>query len=339
MKPDDFPSFVLLGSPRLVHDGHDVDLGGDCDQRMLVGLLAARSEPVPSAALMRWIWDEPGPGAGATHHELMDRLRARLSTVGLPRALVAEQGTCRLEIPDDAVDMHRFRRLVSTARTSDDERAAELLRQALGLFDGEPFGALCGERVQNFRTTLLDERMSARIEYAEVSLRLGRATRILPELAELNRTEPFHEKVAGLLMRAHYQNNDPGRAGAVFQHIRKQLNENLGTEVGKELVELNQRIAERDPVLLPARKEDKTERMGATMTDEPGRNTASVHTTGTKKATGCGSYAVENAVIGGTHSAPPPWARPDAKEVHTGDKIADDGGKAFENAVFNGIPE
>jgi DNA-binding SARP family transcriptional activator len=341
MNPENFPRFRLLGSPRVEYDGQNLDLGGDRDQRMLIVLLAARSEPVPREALMRWIWDEPGHSAVAMHHELMGRLRARLTTWGLPGALVAEHGTCRLQVPDGAVDLHCFRRLVSDARAGDDQRAASLLRQALELFDGEPFGALCGERVENFRTTLLDERMSARIEYAEVSLRLGRETQILPELAELNRTEPFHEKVAGLLMRAHYQNNDSSRAGAVFQHIRKQLSENLGAEIGKELAELNQRIIQRDPALLPARKENRTEQIGATMTDtdEPDRNRTNVHTTGMKLSFGSGSYAAENAVIGGTNSvlSAPPGT--DAKEVNTGDKVAGDGGKAFENVIVNGFPE
>lgn len=341
MNPENSPYFQLLGSLRAVHDGREVDLGGDRDQRMLIALLAAKSEPLPREVLMQWIWDDLGPSAVTMHQELMGKLRTRLTKMGLPRALVAEHGLCRLEIPADTVDLHRFRKLVSTARAGDDEHAADLLRQALELFDGEPFGALCGERVENFRTTLLDERMSARLEYAEVSLRLGRETQILPDLAELNRTEPFHEKVAGLLMRAHYQNNDPNRAGVVFHHIRKQLNEHLGTEVGKELAELNQRIIKQDPTLLPVREEKNRNRIGANMdnADQSTQNATEVYTTGTKSASGAGAYAVENAVVNSTHNSTPAWPSAGAKEVHTGDKIAIDGGRAFETAVFNGYPE
>jgi hypothetical protein len=127
----------------------------------------------------------------------------------------------------------------------------------------------------------------------------------------------------------------------VFQRIRKQLNENLGAEVGKELSALNQRIIERDPALLPARKQNKTEQIGATMTDtdEPGRNTANVHITGTKMAVGGCSYAAENAIIGGANAVPQSWPGADAEEVRTGNKVADDGGKAFENVIVNGFPE
>lgn len=64
-----------------------------------------------------------------------------------------------------------------------------------------------------------------------------------------------------------------------------------------------------------------------------------VYTTGTKTALGAGAYAAENAVINTAHSSTPAWPSEGAKEVHTGDKIAIDGGRAFENAVFNGDPE
>jgi DNA-binding SARP family transcriptional activator len=251
MNLTNFPYFRVLGTLRAVYGGRAVDLGGDRDKRMLVALLAARGEPLSRGALTQWIWDAPGRGAPAMLLELMGNLRRRLEQLGLAGALVAERGLCRLAVSADVVDLHRFRKLVGIARAGDDEHAADLLGQALALFECEPFGTLCGERVENFRTTLLEERMSARLEYAEVSLRLGREAQILPKLAELNRTEPFHEKVAALLMRAYYQNNEPNQASAVFQHIRKQLDEHLGIEVGKELVELNRRIIEQDPRLLP----------------------------------------------------------------------------------------
>ena len=297
MNLDIFPQFRLLGALRATHAGRKVDLGGDRDQRLLITLLAAMSEPLSRDALTGWIWDVPGLSAPAMLSELMATLRARLKEMGLPRALVAEHNLCWLVIPADVVDLHRFRKLVDTARAGDDERAAALLRQALELFDGEPFGGLCGQRVDNLRMTLLDERMSARLAYAEVSLRLGRQTEILPDLVELNRTEPFHETVAGLLMRAHYQNNDPNRACAVYLHIRKQLTENLGTEVGRELVELNQRIIEQDPTLLPARREKNPNQNGATMPAESEPNTTTSYVTGNKEAVG--SWAVETVVING----------------------------------------
>lgn len=299
MNSDNFPRFRLLGALRVTRDGREVDLGGDRDRRMLVVLLAARAEPLSREALMRWIWDEPGPTAEG---------------------------------------MHRFSKLVNTARAGDNEHAAELLCQMLDLFEGEPFGVLCGERGDNFRTTLLAERMSARLEYADVSLRLRRETRILPELVELNRTEPCHEKVAGLLMRAHYRNNDPNRAGAVFWHLRKQLDENLGAEVGKELVELNQRMIEQDPALLPVRREKNSGPRGANTADadEP---TTQVHTTGARTAFGAKARAAENLVFNSGQHATSTWPGTGARAVHTGDKIAVDGAWAVEHAVFNGDPE
>src|SRR5690349_4551306 len=112
MNLQNFPHFRLLGALRVTHGGHAVDLGGDRDRRLLIALLAARAEPLSRDALTQWVWDAPGRGAPAMLQELMGGLRRRLAVAGLPDALVAERGLCRLAVPADSVDLHRFRTLV-----------------------------------------------------------------------------------------------------------------------------------------------------------------------------------------------------------------------------------
>lgn len=300
------PEFRLLGPLAAVHDDRQVELTPDREQRLLVALLAARSAPVSRGSLMEWIWDIPGKSAKDSLNELMCKLRNWLTPLGLRDALISGNNMCRLEIPDDSVDLHCFRRLVDNARNSEDERAALLLRRAVGLFADEPLGALCGERVNNFRTTLLDECMSARIEYAEVSLRLGRQEKILPDLARLSRTEPFHEKVAGLLMRAHYQNNDQKRALDVFSDITEQLRENLGADPGKELAELHQRILQQDPRLsfaVPEKPDDQTGE-NASGSDGPSEQPRTSYTTGPKYAFGDYANIGETLFINMSERAP-----------------------------------
>lgn len=302
------PEFRLLGPLVAVHNNQRVVLTPDREQRLLVALLAARSASVSRTSLIEWIWDIPGKSAKESLNELMWKLRTWLTPLGLRDALISGNSMCRLEIPDDSVDLHRFRRLVGNARASDDERAALLLNQAVGLFADEPLGALCGERVNNFRTTLLDECMSARIEYADVCLRLGRQEKILPELARLSRTEPFHEKVAGLLMRAHYQNNDQKRALDVFSHITEQLRENLGTDPSKELAELHQRILKQDPrlsVVVPEKHDGRPEENMAD-SDEPAEQPRTLYTTGTKNAFGDYANVGETLFITISERAPRP---------------------------------
>lgn len=289
---------------------------------------------------MEWIWDDQPATAPRLLDELMADLRNRLKLMGLSRALVAARGQCKLNVPADVVDLHRFRKLVNAARTGDDEHAADQLRQALELSEDVPFAALPGERIDNFRVTVLDERKSARVEYAEVALRLRRETQVLPDLAELNRADPRNERIVGLLMRALNQSGDPGRAGEVFRRLRKQIKEELGVDVGKEIAELNQRIIERDPSLLPPRKEEKPNQMGANMPNagESAQAGTELYATGAKHAFGAGSSAAENVVVNITHASNPPWPGTGAKEVRTGDKNADAGGKTYENVIFNGYP-
>ncbi len=332
------PEFRLLGPLVAVHNHQRIVLAPDREQRLLVALLAARSAPVSRSSLMEWIWDTLGKGAKDSLNELMYKLRNWLTPLGLREALISGNSMCRLEVPDDWVDLHRFRRLVDIARHGDDQRAALLLRQAVGLFADEPLGALCGERINNFRTTLLDEFMSARIEYAEVSLRLGRQEEILPDLAQLSRTEPFHEKVAGLLMRAYYQNNDQKRALDVFSHITEQLRENLGADPGKELTELHQRILRQDArlsVAVPEQPGEQTEEEDLTGSDEPHRRAM----TGDKIARGAhataGEYVINN--YSGQDLGPLPVA---PNRINTGEKTADgDWTTAGEFVINNGTPE
>jgi DNA-binding SARP family transcriptional activator len=307
--PTTTPRFRLLGPPAAVLDGRRVPLGPDHEQRLFVALLAARCLPVSRRSLIGWVWDTPGPTAAEMLDELVTSARGRLTLLGLPGTLICEKNLCRLEVDTDSVDLHRFRGLVDAARVADDRRAAGLLAEAVAMFDGEPLGTLCGERITNFRTTLLDELMSARLEHVERSLRLGRQEEILPGLVQLSRTEPFHQGIAALLMRAHHQNDDPARALEAFERIRTQLVDNLGVDVGDELVALRRRILERNGEdVVPA--------------EEPKPVTETSYTTGDKAAMGIRAIAAEHLVVDHTGRGLPAIQTPTADHVATGKKTA-----------------
>jgi DNA-binding SARP family transcriptional activator len=320
------PHFRLLGPLIAVLDGRQVPLGPDHEQRLFVALLAARREPISRQSLISWICDTPGPTATEMLDELVASARGRLADLDLPGALVCEKNLCRLEVDADSVDLHRFRHLVATARVADDRRATELLGKAVEMFDGEPFGALCGERITNFRMTLLDEYMSARIEHVERSLRLDRQEEILPGLTQLNRTEPFHQKIAGLLMLAHHQNNDPDRALEAYERIRTHLAENLGTEVGAELVALRRRVLGQD-----GQDTAPAEELRAA----PRTSLA----TGDKSALGVESTAVERLVINHTGRRLPTVPAPTADQVITGKKTAGTRATAAEEIIIDRAPK
>ncbi len=179
--------------------------------------------------------------------ELMRNVRRRLAGAGVGDVLICAKGLCRLDIPAELVDVHRFARLVEAARRAAEDRGAvTLYRQALDLVQGEPLGALRGPRIDNCRTTLLDRIAAARTWWLEAELRLGNHDRHLPDIAELHRAEPLNEKVAGLLMRAYFQSGNQDRALEVFRRIEKRIRNELGNNVGTELAELQRRILRND---------------------------------------------------------------------------------------------
>lgn len=239
--------FRLLGPVGASHHDRPVELGPPREQRLLVALLAGKGKPVPRASLPSWIWERPGAGAMEMLAELMRNVRRRLACVGVGDVLICAKGLCRLDVPADLVDVHRFARLVEAARRAAGDRGAVgLYRQALDLVQGEPLGALRGRRVEDYRTTLLDRIAAVRTWWLEAELRLGNHDRHLPDIAELNRAEPLDEKVAGLLMRAYFQSGNQHRALEVFRRIERRVREELGNTVGRELAELHRRILEND---------------------------------------------------------------------------------------------
>jgi DNA-binding SARP family transcriptional activator len=253
------PLFRLLGPVGACQHDRPVDLGPPREQRLIVALLLSKGRPVPRTSLLSWIWERPGACAMEMLAELMRNVRRRLAAMGIGDALICAKGLCRLDVPAEVVDVHRFERVVEAARRAvDDRAAAELYRQALDLVRGEPLGALRGERIDNCRTTLLDRLAAVRTGWLEVELRLGNHDRYLPDIAELNRAEPLNEKIAGLLMRAYVHSGDQGRALEVFRQIKKRIRDELGNDVGRELAALHWRILDNDPELGPRCRSTRT---------------------------------------------------------------------------------
>ncbi|HEX2132698.1 MAG TPA: AfsR/SARP family transcriptional regulator [Actinophytocola sp.] len=246
-------NFRILGPPQAYLDDRPVALGSPNEQRALVPLLAQRGTFMSREALQRWVWDQPV--ARNTVESLMAGLRGRLDDLGLSGALVCEQGQCKLNVPADSVDVHRFQALVGAAGQADDERAAVLYREAFDLVYGDPLGVLTGERLGNYRVELVDRIDIARVRWMEVELRLGNHDQYLPELAALHRDKPFDEMVAELLMLAHYRSGRQDLALAVYRETAEFIMDELGNEVREPLARMHKRILDHDPALIPARAE------------------------------------------------------------------------------------
>src|SRR5690606_35574414 len=119
--------------PVEAHDNdRPVDLGSPRQRYVLGALLTDANRVVGTEDLTIRIWGaDPPVRAVPTLQSYVSRLRSALSCEIQRRA-----GGYSLVVDEDAVDVHRFRRLVARARTADDETAAALLAEALACWRG-----------------------------------------------------------------------------------------------------------------------------------------------------------------------------------------------------------
>jgi tetratricopeptide (TPR) repeat protein len=147
-----------------------------------------------------------------------------------------------------AEDLHG--RGSAAARRAEWSQAAALLRQAEGLWRGQPLADVPSDALQRRALPRLDELRAAVIEQRiEAELNLGRAGELVGELRTLAATHPLRERYHAQLMLALYRSQRRSEALAAYQDARKVLREQLGADPTAELRELHRQILSGDPVL------------------------------------------------------------------------------------------
>ncbi|GGM88523.1 XRE family transcriptional regulator [Lentzea pudingi] len=232
----------VLGPVRAWHDGREIELG-PAGRRAVLGLLAlAGGRVVRRADLVDALWGEnPPPSAANVIQTHVKHLR-RLFDPGRHRyarstSIPFVGDGYALRIPDDEVDVDRFRALVSAAgRTTVAEEAAGLLGTALGLWQGRPFADHPGLAGHAKVVALLSERRNALLTHAETMIGLGRAADLLPLLVEHAAGHPLDEAVQALLVRAYAAAGSRADAFATYDTTRRVLRDELAIGPGAELV-------------------------------------------------------------------------------------------------------
>jgi DNA-binding SARP family transcriptional activator len=119
------------------------------------------------------------------------------------------------------------------------ERAAELLREALGLWRGPPLADFAYESFAQAEIAHLEElRLTAIEQRIEAELALGHHAQEIGELESLVDQHPFRERLRAQLMLALYRSGRQAEALRAYQDARQALVDELGIEPGEELREL-----------------------------------------------------------------------------------------------------
>jgi DNA-binding SARP family transcriptional activator len=252
----DVAEFRVLGPVAVQAGGRPLDTGMTKQQAVLVALLVDAPGPVSADTLVSRVWDGTPPDeARASLYAYLSRIRRMLASAppddGAPVRLVRRAGGYALEVDPDQVDLHRVARLVEQARTGDDYERTALLREALGLWTGEPLAGLGGGWLAGTRERLTQQRIDIAVRWADLELRRGNATTVVDTLRPLAGDHTLHEALAGTLMRALHLGGRTAEALDRYTAIRRRLADDLGVDPGPRLRAIHQEIlrgADDEPV-------------------------------------------------------------------------------------------
>jgi SARP family transcriptional regulator, regulator of embCAB operon len=252
------PCFALLGPLRARRGDEDLDLGPGKQRAVLAVLLLNANKPVGTPQIVDAVWrDEPPENGANVVQKYVAGLRRVLEPERSPRTpgqVLALTGAGYVLCVDaDRLDTEVFARRVREAYASRTDgllaQASDQLREALRLWRGEALAGLSGPLFDSARERLTESRAGALEAWAELELRLGRHTELVPALVELVAEFPLREELRYLLILALYRSGRQAEALAAFRDARYFLAEEFGVEPGDRLQELHRRILRSDPML------------------------------------------------------------------------------------------
>jgi DNA-binding SARP family transcriptional activator len=244
--------FRILGPLEVVDEDGPLPLGGPKQRATLAILLLNANRVVSIDRLADDLYAGAPPATAVTQvQRQVSELRKALTS---PSLIETRAPGYLIRLEPDGLDLGRFERLGEDAgralRRGEARQAAELLREALGLWRGEPLADLAGEPFATVAVQRLEEiRLVALERRIEAELALGRHLELVPELETLVATEPLRERFREQLMLALYRTGRQSEALDTYRAAREALVDELGIEPAPKLRELERAILAQDTSL------------------------------------------------------------------------------------------
>jgi basic membrane lipoprotein Med (substrate-binding protein (PBP1-ABC) superfamily)/DNA-binding SARP family transcriptional activator len=251
--------FGILGPLEARSDGASVDLGPHKQRALLALLLLHVDRVVPTDRILEELWGDDAAGKEKALWVHISRLRSALEPQraerGQSSVLVTRDHGYTIRTDPATVDARRFEAAVGEARTCvshDPDAAAEILRDALGLWRGSALQDFAYEEFAQAEITRLEElRLEAIETRIEADLRRGLASELIGELESLVQQHPLRERPVAQLMRALYRAGRQAEALRAFQRYRSRVGDELGLEPSPQLRRLEEQILLHDSRLAP----------------------------------------------------------------------------------------
>jgi predicted ATPase/DNA-binding SARP family transcriptional activator len=264
------PVFRVLGTLQADRDGCPLPLPSRRQRAVVAALLARAPRSVSADELVEAVWGERLPDhPKAALQTVISRLRTALGA----EAISGDISGYRLNVTADDVDASRFEALRERAAHAPDVAAAGLLGAALALWRGPAYAEFADRDFASAEAARLNELRAGAIEdYADVSLRTGRATDAIAHLEALQASEPWRERCVELLMQALGGSGRATEALQVYQRYRRGLTAEFGLDPSPALQNLQGRIL-RNELPVPPRPVPQPPRWFAVSTPLVGRDT------------------------------------------------------------------
>jgi DNA-binding SARP family transcriptional activator len=239
---------AILGPVRAWRQDEEIDLGSPQQRGLLALLLLHEGRPVETEAILEALWGEHGPrGARGTVRTYVYRLRPILGDM----AVIESTGSgYRLTVRDGTFDLRRFRELTAQAhqarRVGAAASAADLLRQALGTWQGPALSGVRGPFFELERDRLEELRLAALEEVFDLELEAGGHPDLTSEIRAAVTEHPLRERLHEQLMLSLVRAGRRAEALSAYQHTRQLLRDELGVDPGPALRALHSGILQED---------------------------------------------------------------------------------------------
>jgi predicted ATPase/DNA-binding SARP family transcriptional activator len=232
--------FRVLGTLQADRDGSPLPLPSLRQRAVLAALLTRAGKSVPADTLVEAAWGDRLPDhPKAALQTVLSRLRTALGA-GL---ISADISGYRLNVTADSADALRFEALRERAAHAPDAAAAGLLEAALALWRGPAYAEFADRDFASAEAARLNELRAVTVEdYADISLRSGRAADAIAQLEALQASEPWRGRCVELLMRALGGSGRATEALEVYDRHRRGLAAEFGLDPSLALQELQGQI-------------------------------------------------------------------------------------------------